>query len=207
MTFIMLGFGAYCIYDWQIGYPKIKEIGLAYVEVKEANPDTFPQVWKEHAAERGWPTDTPKKIKTAKQYDTDIFTQLLMALITLPLGLFFLSKLVRESCRWVAMDDNGITASGGHKVPWDAIKSLDEEKWKTKGIAWLHYADANGSERKVLLDDFKQQREPTTAIVQQIQGLLNPAPAEDEVAGEPEGTFDEPGSKDDVNAETVADPS
>ncbi|MBB6431727.1 hypothetical protein [Algisphaera agarilytica] len=174
ITFIMLGFGAYCIYDWQIGYPKIKEIGLAYVDIKEANPDDYPQVWKEYASERGWKTTPPKKIKKASEYDKDIFTQLLMAMITVPLGLFFLFKLVRENGRWVAMDENGITASGGHTMPWDSIKSLNEEKWKTKGIALLHYTDANGSERKVLLDDFKQEREPTTAIVSRVQQLLNP---------------------------------
>lgn len=177
ITFIMLGFGAYCVYDWQIGYPLKVEKFETYNEIKEQNPDDYPLVWKAYAEEQGWANKVPGR-KTSQ----DVFTQLLMALITVPLGLFFLFKLVKENGRWVAMDEQGLTASGGHTIPWESIKSLDETKWKTKGIAYLHYADANGSERKILLDDFKQEREPVKQIVTHVQGLLNPAPAEDAVA-------------------------
>ncbi len=173
ITFIMLGFGAYCVYDWQIGYPLKVEQYETYNEIKEQNPDDYPQVWKAHAEAEGWPNKVPGR-KTSQ----DVFTQLLMALITVPLGLFFLFKLVKENTRWVAMDEQGITASGGHTVPWDAIKSLDEAKWKTKGIALLHYTDANSRERQILLDDFKQDRDAIKQIVMQVQSLLNPSPQE-----------------------------
>lgn len=177
ITFIMLGFGAYCVYDWQIGYPLKVEKFETYNTIMEENPDDYPQVWKAYVEEKGWPNKVPGR-KTSQ----DVFTQLLMAIITVPLGLFFLFKIVKENSRWVAMDDNGITANGGHDVPWESIKSLDETKWKTKGIAWLHYANANGSERKILLDDFKQEREPVKQIVSTVQSLLNPAPAEEDAA-------------------------
>ena len=72
------------------------------------------------------------------------------------------------------MSDDGLTARGGHDVPWSSIKRLDETKWKTKGIAWVHYQESTGGDRRLLLDDFKMQREPIKAMVQRIQALLNP---------------------------------
>lgn len=177
ITFIMLGFGAYCVYDWQIGYPLKVEKYETYNTIMEENPDDYPRVWSAYVQEKGWPDKVPGR-KTSQ----DVFTQLLMALITVPLGLFFLFKLVKENTRWVAMDDDGITASGGHNVPWESIRSLDETKWKTKGIAWLHYADAHGSERKILLDDFKQDRESVKQIVSAVQSVLNPGAAEEGAA-------------------------
>lgn len=171
MTLIMLGFGAYCVYDWRIGYPKKVLQYETYLEIKDTHED-YPVVWKAKAAAEGWSDKIP-----GRKTDRDVFTQLLMALITVPLGLFFLFKLVRENMRWVAMDERGITASGGHVAPWDSLKSLDETKWKSKGIARLTYADAHGRERKILLDDFKSEREPIKQIVNRVQDVLNPDPA------------------------------
>ena len=175
ITLMMLGFGAYCVYDWQIGYPLKQEQYLEFKEIEKNHPNDYPQVWEAYAAERGWPTSSSG---IQEKTDTDILTQLIMALICVPLGLFFLFKLIKENMRWVAMDDSGISGSGGHRVAWDAIQSLDETRWATKGIAWLHYRDANGSERKVLLDDFKSEREPIKLIVTKVQSLLNPAPVD-----------------------------
>lgn len=184
ITLMMLGFGVYCIYDWKIGYPHVKEVGLAYQEHKDANPDTYPETWPVFAAEQGWETKVPKKLKTVEKYDSDIRTQLIMACITLPIGLLFLFKLVKESLRWVAMGEDGLTASGGHVVPWESVQGLDDTRWKTKGIAWLHYKDANGAERKILLDDFKSEREPVQQIVKQVQEVLDPGAAEGEAAAD-----------------------
>lgn len=185
ITLLMLGFGAYCIYDWQVAYPRTKEIGLAYQQIKAENPDDYPEVWKAHATENGWPTSSTKiKIKSEADYDSDIRTQLIMALITMPIGLFFLYKLITESLRWVEMDQQGVTASGGHVAPWDSLKSLDETRWKTKGIAKLHYRAAAGGERVILLDDFKSEREPIKAIVTEAQRVLHPEAVIDETVNE-----------------------
>ncbi|MEM7626377.1 MAG: hypothetical protein AAF333_12345 [Planctomycetota bacterium] len=178
---MMLGFGAYCIYDWQIGYPLKQQQYEEFTQIKEDNPKTFPEVWAAYAAERGWPTSSSK---LEDKSDVDILVQLIMALICVPLGLFFLFKLVRENLRWVAMDETGISASGGHRVAWDAIQSLDETRWATKGIAWLHYTDASGKEHRLLLDDFKSQRDPIKQIVTKVQNLLKPPSGDDDTAGE-----------------------
>lgn len=174
ISLLMLGFGVYCLYDWQVTYPRTKEIGLTYQALKESNPENYPELWPSVAAESGWPTEPPLKIKNEKQYDTDIFTQLLMALITLPIGFYFLGKLILESRRWVAMDEQGLTASGGRRIPWSHIQSVDDTRWKTKGILWVHYVDEQGRAGKVLLDDFKAEREPVKRIVEAVQAHLYP---------------------------------
>ena len=169
ISLAMLGFGLYCVYDWRIGYPAMVEKYQAYEQVRAEHPNTHPEVWPRVARERGWDTEVPKK-KT----DRDVFTQFLMACIVLPIGGYFLVKLVRENGRWVAMDEHGLTASGRQPIPWDHLESLDETRWKSKGIAWLHYRDATGQSRKLLLDDFKSQREPIKQIVQRVQQQLYP---------------------------------
>ena len=165
------------MYDGKIGYPKVKEIGLAYAELRDTHPDDFPERWPELAASKGWPAKVPKKIKTEAEYDSDIKTQWIMAAITLPLGLWFGFKLLRESTRWVAMDEaSGLTASGGHTVPWGAVTGLERERWKTKGIARVIYCDASrgGKERKILLDDFKSERAATGQIYDAVLERVDP---------------------------------
>ena len=132
ISLVSLGFGAYCAYDWQIGYPRTKEIGMAYQKIKAENRD-YPKVWRAYAEPRGWPT-TPGKIKIKDEagYDSDIRTQLIMGLITVSFGLLCAFKFVNESRRWVAMDAAGITGSGGHKVAGIRSRVLMKPSGKPK---------------------------------------------------------------------------
>ena len=179
ISLAMLGFGLYCVYDWRIGYPRMVEKYQAYEQVRADYPNTHPEVWPREARQRGWDPEPPKK-KT----DRDVFTQFLMACIVLPIGGYFLVKLFRENGRWVAMDDHGLTASGGRDIAWDQMQRLDETRWKTKGIAWLHYQGPTGQTRKLLLDDFKSEREPIKQIVQRVQQHLYPDRVADPVASD-----------------------
>ena len=176
MTLMMLGFGVYCVYDGHIGYPKTKEIGLAYQELKDQHPDDYPERWPDLAKSNGWPTKVPKKLKSEADYDSDIMTQWIMAAIVLPLGLWFGYKLIRESGRWVAMDPaTGLTGSGGHDAPWDSLAGLESERWKTKGIARVVYREAaSGKDRKILLDDFKSDRAAIGQIYDAVLERVDP---------------------------------
>lgn len=182
ISVVMLGFGLYCVYDWQVGYPAAQAKYEKYLELKEANPESSPQqLWVQHAQSQGWSTKVPKEVT-----DRDIFTQLVMACIVLPIGVFFLFKLVIECRRWVAMDDEGVTGSGGHAASWDQMTGLDKERWRTKGIAYLVYEREGGGSRKLLLDDFKSERSAIKQIVDAIDARLNPVTDEDETTSDPE---------------------
>ncbi len=150
----MLGFGLYCVYDWQIGYPHQKAVYEAYLDIKEQHPQTYPTEWDRYATERGWSTNVPKG-KT----DSDIRTQLIMALIVLPIGLFFTWKFIASLNRWIAMDERGLSASGGRVVPYESIKGVDWSRWKTKGIAAVRYDNGSG-DRRLVLDDWKYESQP-----------------------------------------------
>ena len=203
MTLMMVGFGLYCVYDGHIAYPKTKEIGLAYQELKTQHPDDFPERWPDLAESNGWPTKVPKKIKTEPEYDSDIKTQWIMAAITGPLGLFFGFKLLRESFRWVAMDEaKGLTASGGHDAPWESITRLDRERWKTKGIAQVVYNNASGGgERKILLDDFKSDRAAIGLIYEAVLERLHPEEAAEAKAAKGAAEAEATGEVADANAD------
>ncbi|MEE9404445.1 MAG: hypothetical protein V3V20_06100 [Algisphaera sp.] len=177
MTFLLGGFGVYSVYDGKIAYPKKKEIGLAYQAYKSdpAHEHDFNETWRAYAKSKGWPEKIPTKVKSEAEYNSDIMTQWIMAGITLPIGLFFGYKLLQESRRWVAMDDAGLTASGGRVAPWDTLKGLERSRWKTKGIARVIYHDeAKGADRQILLDDFKANRAAVGEIYNAVVARVYP---------------------------------
>ena len=159
----MLGFGLYCVYDWQIGYPHKKHVYESYLQIKEQYPQTYPTEWDRHATQRGWSNAVP-----SEKTDQDIRTQLIMALITLPIGLYFTWKFIASLSRWIAMDDRGLSASGGKQVPFESIRGVDWSRWKTKGIAVVRYDDA-GRERKLVLDDWKYETQPIKDMATRLQ--------------------------------------
>ena len=58
--------------------------------------------------------------------------------------------------RKLIADEEGIGYAGKEKIRWDAFKSLDASKLKSKGILKLRY-DANGQEKVLTLDSWKLQ--------------------------------------------------
>jgi hypothetical protein len=191
IALVMTGFGLYCVYDWQIGYPHEKEIYDAYVEIKEKHPKTHPNVWDQKARAEGWSTKPPKE-----RTDTDIFTQLVMALITLPIGLYFTYAFIRSLSRSVTMDDEGLKTNAGKRASWQAIKDVDRTRWKTKGIAVVHYEGPDGK-GSITLDDWKFEEAPTRSIMKAIDERLGyveqpppqvpaEAPSQSPAAAEPE---------------------
>jgi len=180
----MVAFGCWSLYDWKIAYPQKQVRYEAFMQLKADNPDaSTEQLWLEYAPTQGWST----KVPTGKT-PQDIFTQLIMALITLPIGLFFTAKFLIESRHWVAMDDQGVTANGGRVAPWDSMTGLDKTKWQRKGIALLSYDDG-GRTRTILLDDFKADRQAIKTIVTAVDMRLNPeeaaeAAAQSDLSGE-----------------------
>lgn len=167
----LLGFAAWAFYDAYIAYPKYQEQYQAYEKVAAEYPTTYADEWKRVATERGWSTDRPKETS-----DSDILTQYLMMAGSLIVGLPFLYGFIRTYTRWVASDAQGLRASGGKVAPWPSITRLDSTRWKTKGIAYVHYEN-NGKDGRILLDDWKFEREPIVEIYGEVHehlGLTDP---------------------------------
>lgn len=153
-------FGLYCLYDGFIAYPYKQQIGLEYQRHRdEGRLDQ----WRAYAEERGWPIDEPKLIS-----DMSIYTQFIMAAIVFPIGIIFTTAFIRSFNRHVEMDTTGLSTQGGVRCRFDQITGLDTRRWKTKGIAIVQFKDENGLPGMITLDDWKFDRDATTAIYSRV---------------------------------------
>ncbi len=188
MAVFCLGLSAWCVYDGAIAYPNQRERALACQKIRKENksqtdPEAWKAVWEEYAKSRGWPTENPGK----PHNEYDFLMQYFMASVAAPVGLFFLGSLVRWRNRWIEADENGVQTSWGSQLAYDAIDTLDKQKWRKKGIAVIRYQQDDRAQ-KVSLDDFKFEPDETEEILrlvesrielEQITGGLPQPPKED----------------------------
>jgi hypothetical protein len=95
---------------------------------------------------------------------------------------------VRCGWLWVGTDEQGLHANGGRFAAWDRIDSIDKSRWRNKGIAIVHYTDAEGTPRRITLDDWKYETENTRQILRQIETQLGEEHADDQPAGGSNGS-------------------
>lgn len=164
-----LAFSAWFFYDAVVKYPKQIADYAEYERLKTDHPQDYMQRWDEYARAHGLePTSAP-----VTRQSKDIPAQYILGALTGVVGLAFLVSYVRSGGRWIAADDQGLHTSWGQHAPWGSLTSIDKARWKTKGIAVVHYKDpAAGSERKLTLDDWKYDRDPTTELVAQVDAQL-----------------------------------
>lgn len=170
-----LAWAAWCVNDGFFVYPRqayeySQLRGFEEAYPKAETPD-WNELWEEHALTSGLPQD-PTKIK--KRSNFDIYTQYVMLAITAPIGLLYGYRALTCSSWWVEGHEEGVRAQGGHDVTWDQVTELDKTRWN-KGIAYLKYDD-QGSTRKVLLDNWKYEREPVNDIVDLVESRLGHDP-------------------------------
>ena len=178
MAALLLAFSGWFFYDGAIGYPEQQRVFELWEDLRENHPEWRAE-WNQLMNEHGYPANPDGKS------ELDIFVQYLLGVITGGLGLLFLFGFVRTFGRWVAADDEALTANGGHRAAFDRIESVDTERWDRKGIAIVHYRDGAGQPRRITLDDWKFDREATQAIYQQLQGKLGQG--DGEADGEAQG--------------------
>jgi hypothetical protein len=179
IALVCLGFGVYCLYDGFYAYPRDNERYAMFERLQAEHPDTWRARWEVLAAEHGLPRD-PGDLK--QRSDFDIYSQYIMAALTLPVGLLFLFSYVRAGGRWIAADERGLQTSWGQHAPWDAITGIDKARWKSKGIAVVQYREPQPphAERRLTLDDWKYERDPTVALVRAVEEKLGIADEEDD---------------------------
>jgi len=160
-----LSFSGWFLYDGTVKYPLQQEQHDTYIEVfqEHADPTEAGRVWETLATEKGWPT-----VKPTPREDKDIFTQKLLAGITAPIGLYFMATFLMTLGRWVEADEDGLRTNGGKATGYDGITSIDESRWKTKGIALVHFEN-DGMAGHILLDDWKFDRDRTRQIYDAVK--------------------------------------
>lgn len=170
----LTGFGVWSLYDGYVAYPKKIE-DFQKLETYKAEHDDWQTSWQEYALAEGLPTNV-NDIKPLEA--KDITTQYMMAAFCLPIGLWFLWGFVRAGGRWVEADEQGLRDNKGRDAAWSVITGLGDDRWKTKGIAYVEFVDPQGATGRILLDDWKFDREKTTAIYQQVLAKVRPEEAQ-----------------------------
>jgi hypothetical protein len=176
-------FGAalWFLYDGTITYPRQRERALKYEELQEEDRASE---WEEIAQQRGWPTEDPGQPKLEIEFLVQRVIAGVLAVVAIP----FTFLLFRTRGRWIESTETGLRTSWGPELEFSQINALDKRTWKSKGIAKIHY-DHNGRRRRLVLDDWKYQTDPTTTILRavesnidlaRIHGAAPETPAEDE---------------------------
>ncbi|MEM6334860.1 MAG: hypothetical protein AAF823_16130 [Planctomycetota bacterium] len=200
----LLGFAGYFFYDGAIAYPYKQNIQLAYQQLQEEYPESSNERWIQMATENGWDTAIP----SAPMSDMSITTQFICGFICLPIGIYFAFGFLSALRWWVAMDDNGLKDHRGRDIPWEAIESVDTSRWKTKGIAWVHFKNNDQSD-KLLLDDWKFETKPIGDIMKELENrsLANISLETDTLEAGSDHPIDEPDPAERPTTTSQSDPT
>ncbi len=211
MTAMFVGFCAFFLYDGFIGYPKQQNVYTQFVDhVVKANSldasKVVPPVdhtkfmefaskesgkseidiyaaWDDYAAAQGLPPSGKggKEIAHMNKTESSILWQKIFGFGLIPLAAMMVYAWIGTFSRWVAADENGVMSSAGQTAPWASMTKLDKIRWPKKGIAFLHYEDADKRiNQRILLDDFKFDRVATEQIVRAIEAHLK----DDQIVGD-----------------------
>lgn len=188
-----LVFCAWFLYDGTVKYPLEMKQSQEYARIYKENtdPNEAGRAWEQLAAANGWSISKP-----TNREDTDIFTQKVLAGITGPVGLYFMATFLMSMGRWIEADEDGVRTRSGKTTDYASIKSIDKSRWKSKGIAVVHYG-FGGPKERITLDDWKFEREPTKRILEAIEARMPGGEQVDDEIGE-----DTAGGVDDETAST-----
>lgn len=162
-----VSFSLWFLYDGMVTYPRQRERGLAREKLKEEGGDWLRE-WRKLAKTKGWPVTDPGEPKS----EGEIYSQLVLAaLVGLP-GLLCAVSFLRVRKRRIEMDETGLRASWGQRLEFDQITRLDKKKWKSKGIAKIHY-EQDGRARRMVLDDWKFDDVATETILREVESRID----------------------------------
>jgi hypothetical protein len=65
-------------------------------------------------------------------------------------------------------DDKFLSPAKGLSIPWEKITQVDNTEWNSYGIVKLTYTDDQGKPQRAELDEYKLQKEPLLAILDQL---------------------------------------
>lgn len=164
ISFFGFGASAWFFYDGAVTYPAQAERAKVFREFKENNQI---EEWKAYAEEKGWPTKDPGPPKT----EADFFSQFAFGTIFAPLGPLFLFFFWRAKQRWIELTDTGLRTSWGQELTFEDIVVIDKKQWKKKGIAKIVYQNG-GRKRKLVLDDWKYETDPTQEALYEVESHL-----------------------------------
>jgi len=200
IALVCIGMSLWFLYDGAIGWPKKRARALKFLEIKEEVHEKYADVedavkreeliqkewmdtWYDYAEEHGFKAMNPGPPKSLQE----IRMQFAFAGVAAAPGIVFAVFLVLSLRRWVKMDEDGVSSSGGQQVAFDDIATLDKTRWKKKGIAHITY-EKDGEQQRLLLDDWKFETKAIETILREVESRIQ---IEQVVGGPPESDSDE----------------
>ena len=166
----LVGIGGWFYYDGIFPWPKSNlhfDAHTAYL--KDGGTD-----WPKYAAEKGFPAELPHK-----RYESmDIAGQFAFGSLAALAGLSVLIYLATQFRRTVKADPEAVYSPAGVRIPYSDITGVGKKKWADKGLATIRY-EIDGKKGEFILDDYKFERQPITAILAEIESHFS-QPAEPE---------------------------
>ena len=153
----VLAFAAFFVYDGFVRYPRHNVERAALVAEREAaiaDKNDVKRAEKDKAI-RDWGSE---------HSETDSLLQKILGFLLAPVGLYLLTKFLKESRGSLRLDGDILYAPGHPPVPIKSITGVDNVKWDKKGIALFDYRLADGTDGTIRVDDFVFNRPPTDAI-------------------------------------------
>jgi hypothetical protein len=141
------------------------------------NPDLKEPRWADYAAARGWP-ESPKYHSPAKIREQYYFGGALTfgAIVAGLLVLRNRNKVLVGHADHMVMPD-------GVRVRYDHVTCVDKRKWEHKGLAYVHFREAEGAPtRRVTMDDlmYAGAGKVLKRLLSQFQGeLIEKVPDDD----------------------------
>lgn len=162
LALLLLGFGAWFVFDGLIGWPKSNDRWREHERLKGQAGK-----WEEVAKQNNWSTEPPHRLYEYK----DILGQYIIGGLCAALGLGALIYWRTQINRTLRMDDDGVTTTSGVRVPFPAIIGVGKKLWESKGIAKVRYT-LDGKQCEFIVDDYKFDTKPTRQILEEIEKRL-----------------------------------
>ena len=181
LKFLVIGlgtfaYGAWASWDAFVAGPKRLEMSIVWEPIlndSSLSEEERDKKWVKAATEHGWPKPRPKKeynVKDSKEFIW--FNYGLMGVCWL-IALPCLFWCLRTKGTWIEATGDGLRNSRGQQLTLDQITKVDKAKWDKKGIAVLHYKDAQGGASTFLIDDLKYERAATDEIMAWIEDNID----------------------------------
>ncbi len=173
---VLLGFGAYCLYDGFIQYPHDLTRSKAFFTkgiTSTGESGWIPvdaDLWQKTAEDNGWVLNEPKKPDVI---EANIIWQYGMAAMSFLVGFPILFHYLRSKNAWIQADGDGLSNHKGQSVAFSDILQVDKTRWEKKGIAKIEYS-SDGQTGKFIIDDLKFLRTPADQIMHLVESNIEP---------------------------------
>ncbi len=180
VALILLAASLPFFYDGAVGYEKKNE---RYREWKPFADEGRETQWPEYAKKKGWdPEEWPKYAREHGSHGhlpeipfprAKIIEQYVCAGLAVIFGTITLAYWFMHKGRTVKTDAEAVHTPSGRRVPFSAITGVGKKKWDAKGLATVRY-EIDGAKGEFELDDYKFDRDPTHAILAEIEQHITP---------------------------------